>query len=176
MAQLAEQLAIDSQRGREPFNSMAFAEAVSRSGEEAKILAQSLRAPDRSSLLGLLALQRISPEAYRDKGAAFRIAVLVDTLKNGRYFNTFGLPHVHWEEAARAIVAEGEPAVAALRPLLADERPAPVWGSEDYSEYRRFDYRVQDYALALILAIHGQAMPATPDRAERLRMIRALPR
>jgi hypothetical protein len=176
MTQLAEQLAADSQRGREPFNSMAFAEAVSRRDVDAQALAPLLGMPDRSSLLGLLALRHIAPQAYRDKGPRFRVSVLVDALKTSRYFNAFGLPHVHWEEAAQAIVAEGEPAIAALLPLLADERPAPVWGSEDYTEYRRYDYRVQDYALALILAIRKQALPATPDRAERLQLIRGLTR
>jgi hypothetical protein len=176
MAQLAEQLEADARRGREPFNSMAYSEALTRRGDDARALAQALRTPDRSSLLGLLALRRISPDAYRDKGAAFRLGVLIDALKNSQYFNAFGLPHVKWEEAAQAIVAEGEPAIAALTPLLGDERPAPVWGSEDYVEYRRFDYRVQDYALALISAIRKQPLPALMERAERLKLIERLPR
>jgi hypothetical protein len=170
MAQLADELAAESKRGREPFNSMAYAEALKRPNQAAQLDA-AVKAPDRSSLLGLLALRHIAPELYGDKGQRFRISVLVDALKQSRYFNAFGLPHAHWEEAAQALISEGEPAARELNSLLGDDRPAPVWGSEDYSEYRRYDYRVQDYAAALIFAIRKRPWVIPVDRQERLRAI-----
>ena len=172
--QLAMQLDADSRRGREPFNSMAFSEALSRRDIEFTKLGGALSAPDRSSLLGLLALRHIAPDVYREKGARFRVDVLVDALKNNRYFNAFGLPHVKWEEAAQALIDEGEPAERALLPLLTDERPAPVWGSEDYLEYRRYDYRVQDYAFALLSAIRKEPWAPPINRRQRLEVIERL--
>ena len=173
LMQLAKQLAADSERGREPFNSMAFSEALTRR-DSAKELDRALAVSDRSSLLGLLALRRIAPELYREKDRPFRIAVFVDALKNSRYFNAFGLPHLKWEEAAQALIDEGEPAIRTLMPLLTDERPAPVWGSEDYLEYRRYDYRVQDYAFALISEIRKEPWAPPVDRQQRLRAIERL--
>jgi hypothetical protein len=172
-ADLAQELARDSLIGREPFNSFAFVEA-SRSRERAAGLNSLLVASDRSSLLTLLALRRAAPELYRAKAQSFKVSVLVDALQNARYFNTFGLPHLHWEEAAQALIEEGEVALNALKPLLVDERPAPVWGSEDYSEYRRYDFRVQDYAYSLIKSIRREPVVLPTNRQERLTLIERL--
>ena len=169
--QLAEQLASDSNRGLEPFNSLAFAEMVSRGENDAPALAAQLKQADHSSLLGLLALRKVSPENYRSLDANFRVTVLVDTLKTIKYFNTFGLPNVRWEDAAQAIIDEGDLATGALIPLLNDERPAPTWGSEDYTEYQTYKYRVKDYAWTLLLAIRKQQVEIPVDPAERDRLI-----
>jgi len=174
--ELAKALADDSLKGREPFNSLTFSEALRRKDAPNYLqdLSDSLVARDRSSLLGLLALRRTAPELYRRKDPSFKVDVLIDALKNSRYFNAFGLPHLRWEEAAQALIDEGEAAVTELKPLLADNRPAAVWGSEDYAEYRRYDYRVQDYALALILTIRKQPSVLPVDRQERLRLMERL--
>jgi hypothetical protein len=174
--QLAEQLVADSDRGLEPFNSMAFTEMVGRGEEAAPELAPQLKHADHSSLLGLLALRKMSPKIYRSLDANFRVLVLVETLKTTKYFNTFGLPSVAWEDAAKAIIEEGEAATGELIPLLKDERPAPTWGSEDYMEYQTYQYRVKDYAWALLLAIRDKPVQIPVDPAERDRLIKELQR
>ena len=112
---------------------------------------------------------------YRELDSAFRINVLVDALQNSENFNTWGLPHLYWEEAAQAIIDEGEVAEKPLRLLLDDLRPAPMWGQEEVVEYRAYDYRVRDYAWALILAIRGETLEIPTDPAQRDELIRENP-
>lgn len=167
---LAAELAVDSERGREPFNSSAYREMTGRR-EAGRELAVLLETADRSSLLGLLALREIDPEAYRSLAADFRIDVLVDALERSETFNTWGLPHLYWEDPAEAIIEEGQEAEAALKPLLDDLREAPMWGGEEVVESNAYQYRVADYALALILAIRGDDQEIPQDPAARDRLI-----
>ena len=71
--QLAEELAADSEKGREPFNSAAYRETVSRGEGAAGDLKQALTRNDQSSLLTLLALRRVSPAQYHSLEPAFRV-------------------------------------------------------------------------------------------------------
>lgn len=174
--QLANELAVESAKGREPFNSIAFAETVSRGENGAIALGPLLTKPDRTSLLGLLALRQMSPERYKDLVPELRISVLVDTLKTSKYFNTWGLPHVRWEPAANALIAEGTAAERTLLPLLEDKRDAPVWGSEDFAEYQRYKYRVCDYAWAFLSEIRSAKISIPESPAERDRFIQELAR
>lgn len=173
VSQLAEQLAADSTRGVEPFNSMAFTEVVSRGGEVAASLRTAVSRPGASSLLGLLALRRISPPEYKSLDAGLRSQVLLDSLRESKFFNTWGLPHVAWEEAAKAIIDEGQAVESALVGLLDDKREARIWGSEGASEALRYRYRVCDYAWALLNQIRGEPVPIPEDPAERDKLIEA---
>jgi hypothetical protein len=172
--QLAQELRADSVKQVEPFNSSAFREMVSRGQKAATQLKEQLRQPDRSSFLGLLALRSISPALYGELGSAYRISVLVDALKTSTYFNAWGLPHLYWEDAAKAVIAEGVAAVQPLTALLEDDRAAPMWGEEEFLEYQRYKYRVKDYALALILAIQGNREPIPVDPASRDALIASI--
>ena len=69
------------------------------------------------------------------------------------------------------MIAEGEAAEPALRRLLKDTRPAPVWGDEEATVAEQYRYRVQDYAWALIRSIKGEPVteiPQSPDERDRL--------
>ena len=169
---LAAELEKESLKGAEPFNSLTYAETISRGEAAAGALAPLITKPDRASLFGLLALRRIGPTRYRELKPELRVSVLVDSLKTAKYFNTFGLPHVRWEDAATAIIEEGRAAEPALIPLLNDKRDAPVWGSEDFYEYSRYKYRVSDYAWALLNEIRGQKVTIPEDPAARDRLDR----
>lgn len=172
-AQLAAVLVSDSERGLEPFNSLAFAEAVSRGEAAAAGLAESIKRDDRSSLLPLLAVRKTSAIAYSSIDPARRVAILVDSLRTSKSFNTWGLPHVRWEYAALSLIGEGTPAEKPLSALLEDKRPAPVWGGEDYLEYARYKYRVCDYAWAMLAATRKQQIDLSADPAVRDRQIAA---
>ena len=171
---LAGALQEDSQRELEPWNSMAVTEVQRRGSEVGPELASLLRAPDRSSFLGLMAIRTVNRDAYGRLGPDFQIGVLVDRLVTATYFNAFGLPHLYWEEPAKAIIEEGQAAQPALSALLSDLRPAPMWGEEEAVEYELYHYRVADYALALIRAIRGDEGPLPQDPGLRDELIRQL--
>jgi len=170
--ELAAALAADSERGREPFNSMAFAEAISRGTDFPTALESVLGAADSRSFLALAALRTMKSNAYTEFDPQFRVAVLVDALATSRTFNTWGLPHLYWEDSAKAIIDEGENAVPSLEALLRDTRDAPMWGSEEVAEYELYRYRVCDYAWALLNEIRGEArrdaLPKNPKERDVL--------
>ncbi|HKP47383.1 MAG TPA: hypothetical protein VJT50_12355 [Pyrinomonadaceae bacterium] len=167
---LATELAKESQKGTEPFNSMTFTEMVSRGRDGATALAPLITQADRSSLLSLLALRKMNREEYQKLKPELRVGILTNSLKTQPYFNTFGMPHTHWEDAAKAIIEEGRAAEKPLLEMLSDHREAPTWGSESYMEYQRYKYRVSDYAWALLNEIRGQKVEIPPDPAARDRL------
>lgn len=170
-AQLAAALAADSRKGVESFNSMAYTEMISRGDQAAHNLAGHLSKGERSSLLGLLALRQLSMPEYNEMSSRLRVKVLVDSLRTAKKFNSWGLPHLFWEDAAKAIIAEGETAKPALIALLKDKRPAPVWGSEGAMEYVRYKYRVCDYAWALLNEIENRKLEIPEDPSDRDKLI-----
>jgi hypothetical protein len=173
--QLAAALQADSERGLEPFNSLAFAEAISRGNAGASGLAAAMNRSDRSSLLTLLAIRQASPGTYGSIAPARRVEILVDALRASKSFNTWGLPHVRWEYASQSLIGEGAAAVKPLSALLTDKRAAPVWGSEDFLEYDRYKYRVCDYAWAMLAAIRNQRIDIPLDPVARDRQIATPP-
>ncbi len=172
--ELAVELSNDSKAGAEPWNSLPYQEAARRGESVAKDLAATLEATDRSSFLGLLAVRAVSQPTYELLASSFRIEVLVSSLQTSRYFNAWGLPHLYWEEPAKAIIAEGERAIPSLMKLLSDAEPAPMWGEDEVVESATYKYRVEDYALALIRAIRGDTGALPVDPAERDKLIAQL--
>jgi hypothetical protein len=174
LAELVAQLQADSAQGLEPFNSRAYQEAVRRGAEIGRALATSMDSSDRRQVLTLLALRESSREAYSEIEPAKRVQILVDDLERSKFYNRWGIPHLYWEDAGRALIEQGQTALPALRELLDDDRPAPVWGDEEATISREFGYRVKDYAWALIQAIQGRGLADIPrDAAGRDRLIRA---
>lgn len=170
VSRLAQELEKESQTRTEYFNSMAYKEMIARGRDAAGPLATLITKPDRSSSLGLLALSQIGPEQYRQLKPELRVAILVDALKTSEYFNTWGLPHLRWTDAAKAIIAEGEAATKPLTALLSDKREAPTWGSEEHAEFKKYKYRVCDYAWALLNEIGGRKVTIPEDPAARDRL------
>lgn len=175
-ASLVNELQTDSKDGIEPFNSMAFSILISQGDQAAPHLATAIKkSPDRNSLLTLLVLRKVSPEGqYKALGADMRVKVLIDALRQSRTFNTWGLPHAKWQEAAKAIIEEGRAARAPLVTLLTDKREAPVWGSAIHVESLRYGYRVNDYAWALLNKINAEDVEVPKDRAKRDALIQDL--
>lgn len=170
-AQLAQELASDSTKGREPFNSSAYQETVSRREGVAADLKQSLTRPDRSSLLSLLALRRVAPTQYHGLEPSLRVNVLLSSLESSQYFNTWGIPNDYWEDAAMALIEEGAAAEPGLIKLLGDKRLAPVFGSEGATISAQFHYRVCDYAWALLNDIRQKKVEIPADPAARDQLI-----
>jgi hypothetical protein len=171
VAQLAQEMTSDSRKGREAFNSGAYRETISRGRAAGEELRRLLVADDRNSILGLLALRRVNADEYKAMAPAFRVNVLIDALKNATYFNAWGIPHVYWEDAAKAIIEESNAAQAPLVALLDDKRPAPLFGSEGAAINQQYHYRVCDYAWALLNEIAHQKVEIPADVATRDRLI-----
>lgn len=167
---LIARLETDSEQLIEPFNSPAYREAVSRGREIARDLAASIQR-SRVSLLSLLALRAADEGGYAQLDPLVRLEVLVDAFRSSRTFNLWGLPHLYFEDAADALIELGPVAIPALRELLDDRTPAPVYGSEEVFEYEKYQYRVMDYALAFILSIKGERLDLPVDPSERDQMI-----
>jgi hypothetical protein len=171
IAQLARELEADSVKGREPFNSSAYREMVSRGESGALALKPLLTSADRSSLLGMLAVRATNQKQYQALAPQFRIDVLINDLKQSKTFNTWGIPHMYWEDAAKAVIAEGPPVVPALVTLLRDQREALLRGSKEVMVQRKYKYRVCDYAWALLNEIKHKKVEIPIDSAERDKLI-----
>jgi hypothetical protein len=171
VTQLVAEMSSDSQKGREQFNSAAYRETVSRGAPAASEIKAQLTGADRGSLLGLLAIRQLDTEQYRSLTPAFRMGVLIDALKTSKYFNVWGVPGLYWEEAAKALIEEGEAAAPSLAALLRDTRPAPVFGSEGAAVNQQYHYRVCDYAWALLNEARHKKLEIPTDPNERDRLI-----
>lgn len=172
--ELVDRLDADSQAGLEPFNSLVFREVELRGEAISDEFADLIRARGRPSFLSILALRAVNQTAYRATDAELVVDVLVDNLQSVGFFNAWGLPHLYWDVAALALIEQGKAAIRPLEGLLGDERRAPVYGSEEAIESERFDYRVKDYAFALIMAIQNNEIELPTDQSERDSLIQEL--
>lgn len=169
---LIQKLVEQSKKQKEPFNSLAFRELKGRKDVNTDTLA-SLVAQLRNgdALLPLLLIRRLNDTAYLRVSVELRAGVLTDALDRSKTFNTWGLPHLYLEDAAKALIECGRSTLPALGRMLTDTRPAPVFGSQQYMEYKKYQYRLCDYALFFIEQIQGHTdfvMPVSPADRDSL--------
>jgi hypothetical protein len=171
-AALLKKLAEQSTAKREPFNSLAFRELTRRRDVDAVSLVALVREMgNANALLPLLLLRRVDEKDYLALPAVLRATVLTDALQTSVRFNTWGLPGIYQEDASRAMLEAGAAAVPALRRMLSDARPAPVFGSQEYMLYKRYQFRVSDYALFFLEKIRGNpdfVMPVSVTQRDAL--------
>jgi hypothetical protein len=133
---------------KEPFNSLAYRELETRTNVDPQALVAIVREhKNGDALLSLLLLRKLNGEAYRSVPVETRATVLTESLARSKTFNTWGLPHAFLEDASRAMLECGAIAAAALRRLLTETRPAPLFGGQESMEAKRYQYRLCDYAL-----------------------------
>ena len=157
-------------RGREPFNAPAFREITKRN-DAAAPLAAAIKDSTQKEYFKLMALKALSADSYARIPAEQGAAILTDALAKSETFNQWGIPAHYWESSARAIIEYGPAATPRLERLLDDKRPAPMWGSEEVAIYEQFQFRVCDYALALLYSINrGDLAPlrAAPQARDSL--------
>jgi hypothetical protein len=164
---LLQKLTQQSAARREPFNSLAYRELTGRKDVNPETLASLVRSANNGNgLLPLLLLRKLNKEAYLDMPAELRAAVLTDALRTSKMFNTWGLPHLYLEDASEAMLETGSVAAPALKQLLSDTRPAPMFGGREFMEFQRYKYRLCDYALFFLEKIQGNTgfvMPVAPS-------------
>jgi hypothetical protein len=163
---LLQKLVEQSTAQKEPFNSLAYRELKTRKDVNPDSLVSLVRQmKNGNALLPLLLLRKFAREIYLGLPAELRAAVLTDALQNSKVFNTWGLPHAYLEDASKAMLESGKSAYPALRRMLSETRPAPVFGSQEFMEYQRFKYRLCDYALFFLEEMQGNANFVMPVSA-----------
>lgn len=175
-ATLLQKLVEQSKAKKEPFNSLAYRELKGRTDINTDSLVSLVhQTHNGDALLPLLLLRKLNEKAYLGISAEERAAVLTDALQNSKTFNTWGLPHLYLEDASKAVLEAGRSAYPALKRMLSDTRPAPVFGSQEYMEYQRYKYRVCDYALFFLEKIQDNKNFRIPvSVAERDSLIKAM--
>jgi hypothetical protein len=172
--QLVHELQVESDQGIEPFNSMASKEVTARGAPVAVELRQSIINTDQWSLLALVALRKLDLNQYNMLDQHRRALVLVTALRNSKTFNTWGIPHLRWEDAAVALIVDRDAVRADLIDMLKDNRPAPMWGTEAASEQSAYGYRVSDYGLTVMTSVNAQPVSVPQSAKQRDKLIERL--
>lgn len=171
-ATLVTKLAEQSVLKREPFNSLAYRELKDRKDVNSDSLVALIRERKNSdALLPLLLLRRLDERTYAQLPVDLRANVLTDALQQSKNFNTWGLPHLYLEEASKAMLECNQSAFPALKRMLSETRPAPVFGSKERMEYLRYKYRLCDYALFFLKKLQGDTkfvMPLSVEERDSL--------
>lgn len=174
LAALERALSDDAARELPPFGADSVRRARTLGPAATPVLQAHVQARGDDALLALEALRVADPAGYQAQPGAARAAIYVAALGKGRYFNTWGQPGMALTDTARALAALGNDAVAALAPLLADQRPAPSSGSQDATLAQMNGNRVCDYAWVLIHEARGTEYVYASAPADRDREISAL--
>jgi hypothetical protein len=155
---LLSKLMEQSKAQREPFNSLAYRELKGRSDVDSKSLVALVRDNGNGGgLLPLLLLRQLDNKSYLQVPVELRAKILTDSLQSSKYFNVWGLPNFYLEDASHAMIEAGKSATPALKRMLSDTRPAPVFGSQEYMIYKQYNYRLCDYALFFLEKIRDNA-------------------
>jgi len=173
LAQLASQLDQDAANGAPPAGAASVRQSVALGQKATPLLRARATSKGPSALLALEALRGADPAAYAALPASERAAIYVEALRSSVYFNAWGAPGLRISDTAQALVALGEPAAAALRPLLGDQRPAPLSGSNSATYSSTYGNRVCDYAWVFLSEIDKRPYRFDPDPAERDKQIAA---
>jgi len=153
---LLKKLMEQSNAQQEPFNSLAYRELKTRTDVDSQSILALVKDNDNATgLLPLLLLRKLDNKTYLDVPAENRAKILTDALQGSKYFNTWGLPNFHLEDASLALIEVGTSAIPALKRMLSDTRPAPLFGSQEYMVYKLYNYRLCDYALFFLERIEG---------------------
>jgi hypothetical protein len=152
---------------REPFNSLSYRELRTRTNVEPNTLTALVKGnQDVGGLLPLLLLRLLDSKSYLAVSPEMRAKILTDSLVASKTFNTWGLPNAYLEDASKAMIETGRSAVPALRRMLADTRPAPIFGSKEAMVAQQYNYRLCDYALFFLKQIAGDTQFMLPKTAE----------
>jgi len=166
-ATLLNHLVEQSKALREPFNSLAYRELKTRTNVDTNALTALVNQNQNAGgLLPLLLLRKLDNKAYMDVSAETRAKVLTDSLQASKTFNTWGLPGVYLEDASNAMIEAGRSAVPALKRMLSETRPAPLFGSKEYMLAQQYKYRLSDYALFFLKRIQGDVQFKLPASSE----------
>jgi hypothetical protein len=165
-AALIAKLAEQSKEKKEPFNSLAYRELVTRKGVDPVALVSQIKvSKNAGGLLPLLLLRKLYDTVYKNLPVKDRADILVDALEQSTTFNVWGIPNFYLEDASRAILECDSVPASALRKMLSDQRPALLYGSKESMLSQRYHYRHCDYALFFLEKMQGNSsfkIPVAP--------------
>ena len=171
---LTTSLQQDAQRDIPPFGANSIKLARQLGTAATGVLVPAVRARGSDAFLALEALRAADPAAYAAQPAADRAAIYAAALQHNAFFTSWGQPGMSLSDTAHAFAALGDAAVAALAPLLADQRPAPSSGSQDATLSKMNGNRVCDYAWVLISEARGASYVYASTPSDRDREINAM--
>jgi hypothetical protein len=126
--------------------------------------------PDYTSYHLLWALRQAAPALYESLDTDLKARVFADAITHVQALNDWGYldpAGSHDGEAARALLALGCAAIAPLKPLLRDDRPAPLFGSEPATLSNSYRYRRKDFAYRYVMLLNGDTPAFDADPAVR---------
>ena len=177
MTRPVDDLVAEAAQGLPAMKSQTVAAAELTDADRDAAVAYAEAHPDHTAYLVLIALRRRDVAGYRRIPDATKAAILACALAHLTLLNDWGYldpAGSHDGEAAVALLELGPAAIIKLRPLLGNERSAPLFGSEPATLSSSFGYRRKDFAYRYICMLRGRepafdADPAVRDAAiERL--------
>ncbi len=171
---LAVQLREDTARSVPPFGADSIKIARDLGSEATSFLLQEVKDRGSTAFLALEALREADPVAYNALSVRERAEVYADALKSSIFYNAWGLPGYQLTQTAYALINLGDDAVQALEPLLRDQRPAPLSGSQEATTSSMYGNRICDYAMVFISEIKHWPYVYSQDPTERDRATAAL--
>jgi hypothetical protein len=143
----------------------------------AEAKAYILAHPDFTSYHLLFFVKRYSPLSYHSVPDLQKAQILVSTLTHQYAFNDWG--HLapkgsHDREVAQALLALGDQVVPILEPVLDDDTPVGLFGSEEATISLLYQYRRCDYAYRYICVLLGKPAHFAKKIEERDRAIQEL--
>lgn len=140
-------------------------------------LAYIRKHPDYTFYLLLMALRWYFPASYNDLPNEDKAAILCSALKNTTYLNDWGTlePSGSFDlESANALLATGRVGLKCLVPILHDDSPTPLWGTQEPTLSHFYRYRRKDFAYRYASLILGKTPVFRVDPKERDKDIETL--
>jgi hypothetical protein len=175
---IVERLLEDSREDLLLGQSEAYADASFDDASAAAAVREVAERRDASAFHVLMALRDGAPAAHEAIPADARAAVLVDALRTQSQLNDWGYLEPGGDgydgPAADALLDTGPAAVDRLRPLLDDDSPAEMTGSEIAEMAHRYGYRRKDFAARYLALLLGREPAFAEHAADRDRAIAEL--
>lgn len=166
-SELETQLREEAAQDVPPFGAESIKIARRLGTDASSLLLQHVAAKGETAFLSLEALREADPTAYHSLPVQQRVSIYMKILRSNIFYNAWGLPGYQLTETSHALISLGDAAISALKPLLTDQRLAPVSGSEDATTSTMYGNRVCDYAWVFISEILGRPYNYSTDTRER---------
>ena len=164
---LSTQLQEDAINSVPPFGAESIRIARQLGPDATDLLLKHIEAQESTALLALEAWREADPDRYAAFSSQAKAKIYVKALKNNLFYNTWGVPGYQLTGTAYALIGLGDVAISALKPLLDDNRPALLSGSQDATTSRMYGNRVCDYAWVFINEIKKRPYKFHRNATER---------
>jgi len=165
--ELSTQLQEDAANAVPPFGAESIKIARQLGSLATSFLLEQIWGGGNTGFLALEALREADLVAYNSLPARDRAEIYVYALQNNIFYNSWGVPGHQLTATAYALISLGEKAIDVLKPLLVDQRPAPLSGSKNATASAVYGNRLCDYCWVFISEIRHQPYIYARDPIER---------